>query len=474
MLVTLSLALAADLVWLGPADDPQRAAVLAQAGGAAVEPIDLRAAATRATDADADAIRAVSAALDAARAYETQLDGELVIMRDLQRPLDAVSLVRSDDDRDALFAALAYQGFAVDRYFGADLAASEEAAPYRVSRGGLAVEAPWVDAVAIDPARKISAYDIAEAPQRVAYAEVQKLVLEGLPASIVPGALPARAQLVVDGRAATPDATGSIKVPAGRHWAHVTVDGRVLSRWSGRVDAGGEVRVEVPLTDAAWDTFLSNLAPGAPIPSDVAPILAAWGSPIWMARPGPKRPTILEVDAKGIREIEPAAAPAPPAATASRRFSVHAAALGGWTGGHDFYTQDPVNQPATAATVNAATVGVSAGGDAAIVGPLRVGVGVDVAAPLGAAHVAITGDRRQRLRPTPHATIGVRAIAIGAGYLLPYHPAVGARGAIPVVGPLELRWIGWLGLPSTRERDGADPYTTSPLLNVMVGAGVRL
>ena len=66
-------------------------------------------------------------------------------MRDLQGPIDAISLVRGDEDRDALFAALAYQGFAVNRYFDTALADDPTAEPYRASWDGWVVERPWLD-----------------------------------------------------------------------------------------------------------------------------------------------------------------------------------------------------------------------------------------------------------------------------------------------------------------------------------------
>ena len=79
-----------------------------------------------------------------------------------------------------------------------------------------------------------------------------------------------------------------------------------------------------------------------------------------------------------------------------------------------------------------------------------------------------------RLRPVPHVSVGVGPATVSVGYVFPYHPAVGGRGAIPLPGPLELRWMGWFGLPGSRDRDGADPYDLKPLGMAAGGIGLRL
>ena len=59
---------------------------------------------------------------------------------------------------DRLYAALTYEGFAVNRYFADDLATEDAAAPYRRVFGSTVVAA-WVDAAAMAPERDVSAYD---------------------------------------------------------------------------------------------------------------------------------------------------------------------------------------------------------------------------------------------------------------------------------------------------------------------------
>ncbi len=473
LILALSFAHAADVVWLSPPDAPTRAAVLAAAGGAEIDAIALRASASDASDADRAAFKALAAALETVRPYEQQLDGELLIMRDLQRPIASLTLLRDEGDRSALFAALAYQGFAVDRFFGDDLSSSDEAAMYRVEYAGTFVPTPWRDAVALEPARKVSAYDIAEAPQRVRYGAVQQLVGEQLPASLIPGDLPEGSELMVDGRAGNADATGSIKVAPGRHLAHLQHGERVLQRWDLTLAPGDQADLEVAVSDAAWKAFVSGLADGGTAPSAFLPIFEARGD-VWFARPGPKAPTVFLVDASGsIRsetvEMTPTGTTGDPQAS---RPGIQLGLVGGWTGSHDFYYQNPTVEP-TFGTVNAATVGASAGVEVPV-GPVQVAAGIDVLVPLGADHAAQTGDDAMRLRPVPHAAIGFRPASVAIGYAFPYHPAVGLRGSVPLVGPLELRWLSWYGLPTTASREGSTDYSYRPLGMAAGGVGVRL
>lgn len=469
MLYFLTAALAADVLWLGAPPDDQRAAVLAAAGGEGITPWEVRAAATDLTATDVDALRALSAALEAVRPYETQLDGELLILRDLQRPVEAVHLLRDETDRNDLFAALAYQGFAVDRYFGDTLSTSDEAAPYRTDLGGTVVATPWLDAAALEPERRVSPYDIAEAPQRVHYGETQQLVLEQLPATLVPSGLPAGSALVVDGRRVTPDATGSVKVPTGRHLVHVVHGEHVLARWDLRPEPGAEVPLEVELTDATWSAFVDSFATTPVVPDALGDALDATGG-IWVARPGAKGPEVWSVTRSGAEPVD-VELPKAASARAGGGIGLQLGALGGWTGSQDFYYQDP-RVPATSETVNATTAGATVSVLARI-GPLDVGAGIDLLVPLGEHHVANTGATSMRLRPTPHVSAGLPQAAIAVGYLFPYHPAAGLRGAVPLVGPLELRWLGWLGLPSTRERADGD-YTLRPVGSAAAGVGVRI
>ncbi len=473
LILALSLAHGADVLWLERPDDASRAAVLAAAGGTELDAIALRAAASDVTDADRDAWKALAAAIEAVRPYEQQLDGELLIMRDLQRPIDAVGLIRDESDRAALFAALAYQGFAVDRFFGDELASAADAADVRVDYSGSAIPSPWRDAAALEPDRKISAYDIAEAPQRVRYSSAQELVLEQLPASLIPGGLPAGAELVVDGRPTEPDATGSVKLPPGRHLVHIAHGEHVLQRWDLDLAPGAQQAVGLPLDDATWSAFVDGLTDGGTAPEALKAPLQASGE-VWFARPGTRGPEVFAVGPSlAVRSVE-VELPRSSDGGDAGGMGLQLGAVGGWTGGQDFYYQDPRATPdPTFATVNAGTVGASAGVELPVA-MFRLAAGADLLVPLGEGKAALTGDSAMRLRPVPHVAFGLRQAQAAVGYVFPYHPAVGLRGSQHLVGPLEARWLGWFGLPGSASREGAADYTYRSLGMAAVGLGVRI
>lgn len=466
---------AAEVLWLAPGSAADRARVAAAAGASseAVDAAEVRTAATAWTEADEEAYANLERALAEARTYETRLDGELVIMRDLDGPVAAVGAVRDEADRGRLFAALAYQGFAVDRFFGDDLAAAAEAEPYRALLNDVAVERPWRDAVALDPERAVTAYEIAEAPQRVAYGAVQTLVTDALPASITPRGLPEGGQLVVDGRPAAVGPSGNVKLPPGRHLLHVLLSDRIAARWDVTLASGASAEVQVPLDDATWTSFVSELAPGGSVPEPVAACVRAIGGALWVVSPGDDGLRVLEVTPGGVEAV---ALEDPPPTDIVRSSSdgvvFGAGLLGGWLSSGDFYTQDPGAVPRERGTVNATTLGLYLDIDGEV-GPLVFGGGVDALLPLGADHIALTGEGSTRLRAYPHLEVGVRYAVATVGYLLPYHPGAGAELRLPL-GPAEVRLHGLVGLPRQGTRSDDTTYDYLPVYAVLGGAGVRL
>ena len=185
MLVTVALlpvAAGAPVLWSEDTDPSTRDTVLAMEGASGTfDPAD----AVGADLGDPDAvIQRLAETLAAVRAFETKLDGELVIMADLQAALDQVEVLRDAADRDAVFKALAYQGFAVDRYFADTLATDDEATSWRAELEDQAVVRPWRDAVAVHPSREATPYDISEAPQRVAFNALRTRLNDALPGAV--------------------------------------------------------------------------------------------------------------------------------------------------------------------------------------------------------------------------------------------------------------------------------------------------
>jgi hypothetical protein len=474
LLLMLAGADAAEVVWLAPpaADQAQRVAAAAGATRDGLALIDLRAAATDWTEADAKAYEALTGTLKEVRAYETQLDGELLIMDELAGPIGKIGLVRNDADRTAMFSALAYQGFAVDRFFANTLAKDARGEAYRVEYEGLTVARPWADAVALDPEREVTPYDIAEAPQRVAYGQVMALVKRQLPARLVPADLPAGAELIADGRPLNVGASGSANLVPGRHFIHATLDGRVIARWDLRLAAGQKAEAVVPLSDAVLAAFVDGLAAATAPPEALVPAIHALGDEVWIADPrGELRVWKVRADAVTVVEL-----PKVKATGSSEEdeggLSLAGGVGGGWLSTGDFLLQSPDPALATKATVNAVAVTFGGGADFDA-GPARFGAGVDVAMTLGANHVALYGDGSTRFRAYPYVAAGIKPAQVTLGYAFPHHPTAGLRAVLPV-GPIEARVLAWYGLGLDREREGGEPFQGTPLYAISAGVGGRM
>jgi len=486
-LSALGVADAAELVWLDGDPTAEDLAAVAMASGvdtAPRAPIDLRAAATDLTADDVQRWEALDTALRDVRAFETRLDGELVIMEELQLALDNLTALPDVDARDRLFGALAYQGFAVDRFFMDALGDDERAAPYRsVLADGRVVPAPWRDAVAIDPERQVTPYEIAEASQRARFGVVREALTTELPARIlVSEDLPAGSTLIVDGLAADPGAAGRVRVRPGRHFAHVVLDGHVVARAEGRLGPNDSLAIDVALDDATWEGWLEAVRSGeAPdTPEALVPAVQAWGGEIVVAWAGDKGPRALRVTPEGaeVLDVAKAARAASSVSKAGskgpvREFQVAAHVGGGWMNSGDFFLQDPANVPQERSSVNAGTVDVALDISAQI-GPFRASIIGDIGVPLGRYHVARTGGGSTRVRPDLSLGLGVTWFQVTGGFLFPYHPSVGARATIPVYKGLEIAATFRAGLPVTLPRaNGDEAWTGLPTYQAWAGIGYR-
>jgi hypothetical protein len=442
-----SPALAAEVVWLDAVGAD--AGVVAAKAGATGKPLslpDLRYAATQTGPADDERYAALDQTLEEVRKFETQLDGEKLIMADLTRPIEAIGIVRNEKDKARLFSALAYQGFAVERFFADQLGEDEEAAPYRVEVNGQWLIKPWVRAAAIAPARDVTPYDIAEAPQRIKYSQNRTAFADALPAAIEPVGVPANAQLFVDGEPTPLSASGTVRLPPGLHWVHVTLDGRVIDRWQVDLEPGSRQMLEPSVPDSAWSEWATDLASGkvATPPAALAPALEALGGEVWIASGAGRNLDVWRVTATAAEQVEISVStpddPSDPSAT-----SVVVSAGGGWLGSQDLYYQDP-SQDASFATVNSAaiTVGVSGAYD---IGVLRAVAGADVDMTMGEVHeVRFGADGSTPFRLHPYVGAGVQYAQLTVGYMLPHHLAFGARVTVPLVSALELHVTARLGV----------------------------
>ncbi|MBA2319534.1 MAG: hypothetical protein H0V89_00125 [Deltaproteobacteria bacterium] len=78
------------------------------------------------------------------------------------------------------------------------------------------------------------------------------------------------------------------------------------------------------------------------------------------------------------------------------------------------------------------------------------------------------------MRPYPHISYGLRPVQLTGGWLFPHHPAVGLQGGIDLIGSLELRASGTLGLGQSGERDDGTAFETDRIGWIAAGVGARL
>lgn len=477
----------ADLVWIdGEIGSEDRIAVSAAVGANLTlrSPLAFRAAATDLQEADAATWAALDVALREVRPFETRLDGELVIMEELEEVLGRLTIVPDAAARETLFGALAYQGFAVDRFFMDELANDERAEGYRVVLAdGDVAPRPWIDAMAIAPDREVTPYEIAEASQRKRYNTLRKKASEILPGRIVvDGPLPAGARILVNGEVVDPGPTRRIRVAAGRHHVHVRVGDYVLARWAERVEPNGTLRVEVPLDDLTWQGWVDSLKddPSTPPPGELAPSIEAWGGEVLVGWTGARgAPRVVRVTPSTTTEVS-LSRRRPLGAGPGRSvgdggglsLQIGAGVGAGWFSSGDFYLQDPDNVPRTRASVNAGALSVVA--DVGLqFGRFRGSIIADVGVPLGEPHVAFTGEGSMRVRPDLSVGLGVKWAQVTAGFLFPYHPTVGARATVPVYRGIEILGSFRAGLPGTWERSDGSSWTSQPVWHGWLGLGYR-
>ncbi|MCO4743614.1 MAG: hypothetical protein KC912_02420 [Proteobacteria bacterium] len=462
-------ALAGDVLFLDEPTAELRARVLAAESGLALTMDDLQPAGAGWAQADEDALSALAASLTDARTYETRLDGELVIMQQLALPAEKVTVLRNEEDRRALFAALAYQGFAVDRFFEEDIATDDRATDFRETIDARVVASPWANAVAIEPDQAVTPYEIADANGRARYEETRAHIRTALPALLV-AELPRGVDLMVDGRLTKIDASGTVKLIPGRHLVHAEIDGRILERWTlnlGPTERGDVTLSVEPNALSGWVEGFTA-APGAPPPA-IGKVIAkrggilvvrgeqAWrvagaGAPVAEDLPSARSTSTSEVPASGP--------------------SVDVALGGGWLGSPDFYFQDPTASEASFATVNAGSIGLGVG-FAYDIQALRIVAGADVLLPLGASHSASYAGNSLRVRPTPLLGVGLRQAQIVGAYVLPHHLAFGGRLTLPLTAGLELRGTALAGLPPKRTRSDDSVWEGHVLGTAWLGVGWR-
>ncbi|MFT7521261.1 MAG: hypothetical protein ACI9MC_003412, partial [Kiritimatiellia bacterium] len=305
-MVSLS-AMASEVVWLGEPTAEQAARVAAMAGSTRgpLSEAELRSLTTAATPDDTQALSRLQAALRDSRANEAQLDGELRIIEGIEPALVRVTLLRDVEERTMVFRALAYQGFAVDRFWGPEFATSVHAAPYRVIINDHAVERPWLDAFALDPLRKPTSDDIGEEPSRQSYEALRRAMAHALRVDLLVMDLPDGAVVFVDGEVRAFDDVTVLKLLPGRHYVHVELEGHVIAREALRTEPGARVEVRLPLPQSDWRELVLSLKRGLTgrPPTSFVPFVERLGGELWIAEASESGVRAWKVRSGGVEPV---------------------------------------------------------------------------------------------------------------------------------------------------------------------------
>lgn len=209
-----------------------------------------------------------------------EFDVELGLARELASVIDPVTVLRDVADRDALVNALLWEAASVNLAFSAEqLKNAPEAAPFRVDLGGVVVNGPLLDALALDPERVYTRGELPEAGTFLALQELRKTLAAMPGATLAVGALPDGTALLIDGRTATV-LDGQVSLTPGHHYLHLIVGG--VMRGRAEIDARPGATIELPylVSDRERDDAerLVEERQTAGLPADVETSIARIGA----------------------------------------------------------------------------------------------------------------------------------------------------------------------------------------------------
>lgn len=421
------------------------------------------------TEADDRAIAFLAEELSAVRPLADVFDGELQIMVRLSTAIEQVRAVR-ESDRELLYKALVYQGFAVQRYFQDKLETDPGAAAYVTRQEGRAEVTAWLEAVALNPERVPTASEIPDQSALLAFQELRARHLLSPTCAITVSNMPRGGRLVVDGREAATDQT---RVLPGRHLVAVTVNGEIRARAELTLAPGGTGAIVVPAGPDELGALAASLADGPPsikLSPSVQGTLQSLEPPVLLTVTGRRGDLTYAVKGAAAERVESAG----PSGSGDPSLVLHTALGGGWLYDGEFLLQNyDEGATATRSTVNAATPVASLGVEYRPVRALALGLGVDLAVPLGEFQYLPTGDDQLRLRPYPHVAIGHPYLQLTAGPLLPWRIGVGGRLHVPLGEHVEVQGAYIYGLGLEIPRDAGAEFEASDAAMAWVGAGWR-
>lgn len=463
LLVLLGSAQAGTAVWLDGTPDP------ALVPGSDAVSLERAVSDPSWTEADARAVAFLAEELAAVRTLADIFDGELQIMVRLQTALAEIRVLRPED-RDLVYEALIFQGYAVHRYFQDGLATDPAAEPYRAEIQGRSEVAPWVDAVALNPEATPTSAQISDPEELLAFQELRARHLLTPIATVVAEGMPSGARLVVDGRET---ATDRARVLPGQHRISVVMDGRVRARFTRRLAPGEQARLAVPAMVEEMTALAERLRAGGAVqdlPAGVRETLSGLDQPVQLVLSSRRAPLVFDVDGDKARLREGEAK-----TDAPRRFEARASLGGGWLYDGEFLLQNQDDGATeTKGTVNAVTPWLGLAGEYRPLPWAAAGAGVDLGLPLGDHHDLPVGDGRMRLRAYPHLALGHPLVQATVGLLLPWHLGLGARVHVPVGDLLEVQGAYLYGLGLTLPRDVGDDFQPLPVQSAWLGVGARI
>ena len=452
------------VVWLGVEPDPT---LLPQATTVSLDELSPDQAVS---DEDRAAVALLRQELEDVGPLVDEFDGELAIMSRLDAAVRDVHVLESDGDRELLYDALVFQGFAVHRYFQDQLATDPAAEPYRIDVNGTVTVKAWVDAVALDPDADPSPGMLPDEAQAVAFDEARAQIRLAPRASIY-GEMPDGAALAVDGWPAEPGVRA--KVAPGYHRVTVVYDGKVVARTEGRVMSGEDLDVVVGAMAedvAALGAPLSEGPEAYAVPPAVGALLGGLDGPVHLVVPGDRKgPYVYVIEGQAAtRYVQEAAAP-------EEDLVLRVGVGGGWMYDGGWYVDNYFEgAPSEKSTVNAATPMLTAGFELRPHRLVSVGAGADLAIPTGPYSTLPSGDQTLRARAHPHVAVGLPWVQATAGYLFPWHMALGARAHLPLGERLELTAAGTYGLGLSFDQDGnPEGFEAQDAVQAWIGFGGR-
>lgn len=193
---------------------------------------------------DSEQLGRMSKALKQSQERWEEFDVELGLARDLASTIDPITALRDVSDRDTLVLGLLWEAASVNLAFSPEqLKTAPEAAAFRVDLGGVIVNGPLLDALALDPERIYTKGELPEAGTFLAMQELKKALAAMPKATLAVGSLPDGAVLLIDGRTATV-LDGEVELPPGHHYLHLLLGGVMCGR--AELDARPGARIEMP------------------------------------------------------------------------------------------------------------------------------------------------------------------------------------------------------------------------------------